>query len=471
MRERSFSVLGDLAAGRPLLVSSVIAIGLAALTASAFRGAPASFASVGYSYLAALAVMTTAPAAIASMAPRNVWLRLFYSGVAAGLILAVRRIAIQSGFEPASFSVDIAFAGAAIVTGALSLCAPLWRGALRLAVVGLCAVTLGAAGGLSIIALEAARSGAVPAAGAALGFSAAIGAAFCVFLANVYCAEFSGGAGGAVAAARAVRAISAPALLSVCLAIVALGAGAFLAGMPLQSAAYVGAGVMAVGLVASILMGAAALALKAPTEMTAIEENRRRAGLAPLLRALRATAPPSTSIAASAILLIATVVTGFDAASAASLAEIVIIAAAFAVALVAFVSVRSALLLVIMLIVGTRLSLWGAERLLAEAPAENVRVIAAALAAVIYSHIVLAWRDNRSPRRKALDVTGRAIADSASSYAAASVLAAAALASADAAGLWEAGSEAALFTAAVLLVGAASAPVLMTAMGAVFGRE
>ena len=167
MRENKGSVLGDIAAGRPLLASSVVAVGLAALAATAFRGAPSSFATVSYAYLAALAVMTAAPAAIAALAPRNFWLRLFYAGVAAGLILAVRRIALQTGFDPGAFRTDIALAGSAAATLTLALGAPLWRGSLRLALVGLGAVVLGATGGLSVIALEAARSGSAPTAGAA----------------------------------------------------------------------------------------------------------------------------------------------------------------------------------------------------------------------------------------------------------------------------------------------------------------
>ncbi len=465
------SILGDIAAGRPLLASGVVAAGLAALAATAYRDAPASFSAVSYSFLAALASMTVAPAAIASMAPRNFWLRLFYGAVAAGLILAARRIAVQSGFEPGTFRVDIALAGSAAATLALALGAPLWRGSLRLSLVGLCAMVLGATGGLSVIALEAARSGAVPAAGAALGFASAVGAAVSILLASGYASAFAQGASGPEAAGRAAHGVAAPGLYALVLATIALGAGAFLVDAPPQTAAIVGAGALTASLTASILMGAGALSLKAPSEAIALEENRRRADMRPLLQALRAAGPPSSSIAASAILLIATVAAGFDADGAATIAEIAVIAAAFAAALIVFVSVRTALLLALMLIIATRLSVWGAERLVAEAPGEGVRVIAAALAAVLFSRLALAWRDNRNARRKALEVTQRALADSLFSYVAASILAIAALASADAAGLWDAGSDAALFAAAMTAIGALSAPALMTAMGALFGRE
>ncbi len=471
MRENKGSALGDIAAARPLLASSLVACGLTALAATAFRGAPSSFAMVSYAYLAALAVMTAAPAAIASLAPRNFWLRLFYAGVAAGLILAGRRIAMQSGFHPGSFRTDIALAGAAAATLFLSLGAPLWRGGLRLALVGLGAVVLGAAGGLSVIALEAARSGSAPAAGAALGLASASGAALSVIMAAGYAGAFAFGADGREAAGRAAQGAAAPGLFVLALSTLALAASAFVTDEQAGAAAIVASGAVAAALVSAIVMGAGALALKVPSEAIALEENRRRAALRPLLQALRAVGPPSASIAASAIFLILTVVAGFDAPSAATIAEIAVILAAFSAALIVFVSVRTALLLVLMLIIASRLTVWGVEQLFAEAPSESARVIALALDALLFSRLALAWRDNRNPRRKALDVTQRAITEGFFSYAAASVLAVAALAAPEAAGLWDGGADAALIAAAMAVIGGLAAPALMTAMGAVFGRD
>jgi hypothetical protein len=463
--------LGEIAASRPILASSIVAVGLAALAAAAYRNAPTSFVPVSYSFITAFTAMTLAPAAIASLAPRNVWLRLFYGGVAAGLILAVRRLVLQGGIDIASLRLDIVLAVAAFAVGVLSLGAPLWRSHLRLAILGLCACALGLTGGLSIVALEAARIGAVPAAGAALGFAAAVSAAFAVFLAGGFSGAFAAGAGVADAAGRAAQATLAPALLALALTTVSLAAGAFLIDGSAQSAAIVAAGALGAVFAPTIVMGAGALSLKSATEALAVEENRRRAGLHPILKRVRKIAPPSSSIAAVAIMLITTVVAGFDSQASASLAEIVVILSAFAVALVVFVSVRTSLLLVVMLIIASRLSVWGAERVLGAAPSENIRIVALALAAVLYSPLVLAWRDNRGVRRKAFDVMQRAVGDSYFSYVAASVLALAALASAEAGGLWTSGAEAALFAAAMTLIGAVIAPPLMTAMGAVFGRD
>ena len=471
MGESRSSVLGDIAAGRPLLASSVVAAGLSALAATAFRGAPASFATASYGYLAALAVMMVAPAAIAALAPRNFWLRIFYAGVAAGLILAIRRIAMQSGFDPGAFRTDIALSGAAAATLTLALGAPLWRSSLRLALLGLCAVILGATGGLSVIAIEAARSGAAPAAGSALGLASAIGAALCVVLAGNYAGAFAQGADGREAARRAVQGAAALALFALALSTLTLAAGAFVAETSARTAAIIGSGALAAALVAAMVLGAGALALKSPSEAIALEENRRRSDLRPLLQGLRAVGPPSSSIAATAILLIATVVAGFDAASAATIAEIAVILASFAIALIAFVSVRTALLLVLTLIIASRLTVWGAEILIAEAPPESVRVIAAALAAALFSRLAVAWRDSRNPRRKALEVTQRAISEGYFSFVAAGIVSFAALAASEAAGFWDGGADAALFAAAMCSVGGLAAPALMTAMGAVFGRE
>jgi len=454
-----------------MLASSVVAFGLAALAAVAYRNAPPSFAAVSWSFIGAFSAMAIAPAVIAALAPRNFWLRVFYSGVAAGLILAVRRLVLQAGLDVGGMKLDLVLAFAAFATGVLSFGAPFWRGHLRLALVGLCAAALGLTGGLSVVAFEAARVGVVPAAGAALGFAAATCVALALVTAGGFAAAFAAGASPPEAAGRAAQGVMAPALLALTLATIALAAGAFLIDSPAQSAAIVAAGALGAGLAPTLVMGAGALSLKTASEALAVEENSRRAGLQPHLRRLRSVAPPSSSIAASAIFLIMTVVAGFDSRAAASLAEIVVILATFALALLVFVSVRSALLLVILLLITSRLSIWGAERLFHEAPPENVRVVALALAAALYAPVVIAWRDNRGARRKAVEVTQRAVADRLSDFAAASILALAALASAEAGGLWSSGTEAALFVGAMAFIALFAAPTLMTAMGAVFGRD
>jgi hypothetical protein len=123
-----------------------------------------------------------------------------------------------------------------------------------------------------------------------------------------------------------------------------------------------------------------------------------------------------------------------------------------------------------LLVIAGRLCIWGAE-IAGVAPAESARIVAFALAAFLYSFLLLGWRDNRNPRRKAREVTQMALADRYFQYVALAVLASASVAASDAAGLWASGSEAALFAAALSTAGFLIGPPLMTAIGALFGRS
>ena len=144
--------------------------------------------------------------------------------------------------------------------------------------------------------------------------------------------------------------------------------------------------------------------------------------------------------------------------------------AATIAALVAYVSLRTALMLGLMLVIAGRLCIWGAE-IAGVAPPESARVVAFALAAFLFSFLLLGWRDNRNPRRKAREVTQMALADRYFQYVALAVLACASVAASEAAGLWASGSEAALFAAALSAAGFLAGPPLMTAIGALFGRS
>jgi hypothetical protein len=451
-----------------LLVAAVLSFGVAALCAVGFRDAPREFTRVGYAYFAALALMTAAPTAIASVAPRNFWMRLFYAGATAGIILAVRRLTNEAGLRPGGLDLGLALAWAAAATGVLALGAPLWRGALRLSLPGLFAAILGAAGGVALIAIEANRTGAVPSAGASLAFAAGAAAAVAGGLSAAYARAFALGGDSVSAAAAAARDLSAPAAFAILVGSVALGAGALFSDAPLIAAAYVAFGAIAIAVVFVLFLQSGALALKTPTEATAVEENRRRASLAPFLRALRAALPPSTALSMMAILIIVTVVSAFE-ATPASFAEIALVPAATLAALIAFVSLRTALMLGVMLVIAGRLCVWGAE-LAGVAPAESARIVAFALAAFLFSFLLLGWRDNRNPRRKAREVTQMALADRYFQYVALAVFASASVAASDAAGLWSSGSEAALFAAAFSAAGFLIGPPLMTATGALFGR-
>jgi hypothetical protein len=471
--DRSGGLVGELAAGRPVVVAAVIAFGAAALAAVGYRDATLAYSSASISFLAALAVMVVLPAASVSVAPNNFWLRLLYAGFAAGLLLAVRRLAAQGEIAIRPFDHGLALTIAAGASVILAAAAPMWRFAVGGSLIGLASVILGAAGGLSLVAIET-SSGAVEAAGSALSLAAALGAALAVHLAARFARAFAEGGDNHSAAAVAAREAAAPAFFSFASGVAGIAATVFSAGAAPQEtlvAARVAAAALAFCLAAPLFLLAGANAIRAKSEAIALAENRRRAALRPFLVAVSRLLPPSAALSASAIFFIIATVAGFETKTPAGAGEI---GAAIAIAIfagISFVSLRTALLTTIILLAGGRIVLWGGELVGLAPPTESARIVASLVAAALFAQLFLAWRDRRHLRRKSREVVSMALADGYFSYVGAAVLAVAALAAGEAAGLWREGGEAALFTGALALIGAVAAPALMTATGALFGRN
>jgi hypothetical protein len=466
-------LIGGIAASRPLLASAVIAFGFAALAAVGFQRVDAAFKDAGLAMLVSLALTVLLPASTAAIAPRNFWLRAIYAGFAAGLLLAVRRLVLQLGVPWGTLDLDIALAAAAAVTFFLTVAAPLWRAALGHSLIGLSAVVLATAAGLAAIAIEIARVELIPAAGPLVGMAAGLGAALAVQIAAGFSRAFAEGRSNFEAAAEAARDAAAPAFFGIIVGVAV--AFAAIANDPAASDTMatirIAAAVMAFAVAAPLIMLPGALSLRAPTELTAVIENRRRAMVRPFLNVVRALLPPSSAIAATSIFVIAAIVAAFLTPVPARAGEIIVIAAAAAASALTFVSARTSIVLTLFLLAATRISGWTIEILGLPPLTEFARVVAASLAAVISAQLFLAWRDRRNPRRKAREVAQMALADALFAMIAASALAAAALASSEAAGLWSEGVEAALLLAALSLAAAVVGPALITAASAIFGRR
>lgn len=457
-----------------MLAGAVIAFAAAALTAVAYRGATAPFADASIAFIGSLGLLTATPAVIAAAAPKNFWLRAIYASILAGLFLALRRVLIQADLDLPVVDDSLALVSVAAVVFILALGARLWRAAAGSALIGLAAVLLGAGGGLSAIAIEAQREGAVGAAGPAIALAAGLGAALAVQIAASFARSFAEGGDNFSAAAYAARYAAAPALFSLAAGVSAVALSTFAGGADLQSiisAARVAAGAMAFCLAAPLFMLPGALSLKAKTEMTAVAENRRRAGLRPFLSAVRTMLPPSSAIAASAVILIVAVVASFEAKTPASISEIALVSAVALIAAVVFVSLRTALMIAVLVAAAGRLASWGLDLAGVAPPTETARAAASALAAALSAQLFLAWRDRRDPRRKTREVVQMALADSLFAYIAASTLGVAAMTASEVAGLWDEGLEAALYAGLLMTVGLIAGPPLMTAIGALFGRD
>jgi hypothetical protein len=467
-------MIGGMAAGRPLLSGIVIAFAAAALVSVSYRQAPASFADASFSYLAALSFLAVAPPAFAAIAPRNFWLRAIYAGILAGLYLAGRRLMLQSGVSFGLFDANLALVVAAISTFALALGAPLWRSAIALSLVGLSSTAIGAAAGLAIVSLQTARSGPVPLAGAALALGAAVGVTLTVQMASAYSRIFAEGADNYAAAAGAAKAGVAPALFALMVGVAAVALCAFSPGQAesdFKATIWVGAGSLAFAAAGALFYLPGSLALKAQSELAAVAENRRRAALRPLLTGVRNFLPPSSAMAASAIFLIIAVAAAFESKTPAGAGEIALISVVALMAAVSFVSLRTALMAALFIAAAGRIAVWGIEIAGFAPPSETARIIAAAVAALLTAQLFIAWRDNRNPRRKTREVVRIALADSFFAYVASSIIAASVLAASEVGGIWNDGIEAGFFSAYLAAIGAVAAPPLMTAVGALFGRN
>jgi hypothetical protein len=286
--------------------------------------------------------------------------------------------------------------------------------------------------------------------------------------------SFAEGGDNFSAAAHAARSAAAPALFALGIGVFAIAISAFADGATLAAilaSARVAAAAIAFSLAAPLFLLGGALSLKGKTEATAVIENHRRAALQPFLSLVRRVLPPSSALAFSTIFLIAAIVASFEAETPASVGEIASVSAVAVFGAIVFVSLRTALLATLLFAAVSRLAVWGIDLAGLAAPTETARVVASAVAAALSMQLFLAWRDRRNPRRKTREVVQMVLADSLFAYMAAATLAVAALGASEAAGLWSEGAETALYAALLAIIGLIAAPPMMTAIGAIFGRD
>ncbi len=472
METDRYGAIGGLAANRPLLISVVFAFGLTALAVAGFSSQPGGRAMSGFAIncFAALAL----PAVATGIAPAGAVPRAVFAALAAGALLVVSFLA---PFDKNAMLAAAGLSGATLRIGAalllwFVLLRPLFGDAPGLAMAAPLAAALGAFGASGLLALEALAR--IDVLGAVASLSVAMSCLVGVGVAGDFTRAFAGGARADEAAGDAAHLAVAPtafgALATAGVFSAGLAPGAETLDWSWRAVAYAAGGV-ALATATALVVTASTLSLSNVTEEIAVIENYRRQNLRRWWRPFRQVLPPSSAIAFTAILLILTVVALFSAFNLLTPVKLILLGACSLAAWVTFVSLRTGLFVFLALFASMIMIDWSYAIAGVVSPGLLVELTATAFAAALFGQIGVAWRDARNPRRNAREATEAAMVDGAYRYLASAAFALGAFAAAEASGLWEDGSAAALYLAALCLFGFFIAAPLMTSIGAIFGRD
>lgn len=459
-----FGPVGGLAADRPLIVTLVLAFGLAALAvAGAEEASGAYLAAAGIPGLIVADLgFVAAPLALAAIAPKSPLQRAALVLLAAALFAALAYAAPRSAVIPPAPYLRL---GAPVVAFlAFFLWAEPAFGALtRFAFLATIAAALGMAGGLGLMAMQGIEAGP---AGAFATLAFALGAAVAAGTAADFAALFARGADSRRAAGVAARYSAAPALFAAALTASAGGLAGYETGEPdgsLRLAWVAGAGALlavSMGLFAT----AGALSLRRASEVIAIRENRRREAFRRFWRPARQAASPSAALAFVATIGVAAVAAAFNLRNGVPAYELAYLAAVSLAGGLLFLSAPAGLFLLVILTTGEIISAWAWEATGAAALSPADRAVILAFAAALYAQLAVAWRNASSPRLNARETTEAAMSDGISSYTASAAIGVAAFVAASIAGAWPGGANAALLLAFLALFGLIAAPAVMTAL-------
>jgi len=481
-----FGVVGGLAADRPLLTSLVIAFGVTALAVMGLAEGPASIHAATTANLSAYLAIVAAPVFITSLGPKKFLRQMaFLAGVAAVLVviaIAARRAPAMAALLPLELTpvlISVFFVSAFLV-----LMAPAFSGAVRQFGVSILAAILGSVGGLGFAAwgfsrlspLQAAPfdAGALTLVVAMTTLGAGLAVVLAVLLSGEIAQAFARGGDNRIAAGAAARQTGAPAFFGVSIAAGVFVIYTLIGGAverPAHLLALLAAAATLLPSYAVLLLGAGAFSLRKTTEAVAVAENRRRQDMRRAWRPFRSILPPSSSIAFVAIAGVLAVVAAFELRTPLHLAEYAFMVFTGLVAATIFVSVRTALFIAFLQIVGLLLVTWFAQLIGMQIPSLLERLIALALATALFAHFAVSWRDARSPRRKPHEATEAAIIDGAFRFGGGVVVGTAVFLAAYVSGFWPGAAEAATYFVGLAVVGLFISPPLMTALGALLGRD
>ncbi|MEM9170142.1 MAG: hypothetical protein AAGC56_10860, partial [Pseudomonadota bacterium] len=323
----------------------------------------------------------------------------------------------------------------------------------------------GAAGGL---ALFGASGEALY--GPAVTLNLALGCVIGVAAAAAFAEIFSAGADASVAAGGAAQRTAPTALHAAACTLAAFALTRTPDGaLALNGVATATACVALAGL-AAVFLSAGALALRRTSDAVAVEENYRRRRARDAWRPFRSVLPASTSIAATAIMLILTVVAALEAATPGAGAKLIAAVGCGVAAGACYLSLRTGALVAIVSVSAVGLVDWTAALFGVAPPEGAASATAIVAAATLFGLLGLTWRDARSPRRKPHQSAELAMVEGAYRFIVGAAFVVGAFAAAATSGLWPEAAGAAGYFLAVAGLGFVLSPAVMTAVTAVAGR-
>ncbi len=460
-------LLGKLSAERPVLAVGVLVLSSVVLCILGVRESALAQTNdiVSHLAIAGLAVLCL-PMTLAALAPERLAPRILFMAVT--IIVGAGLMAIAFGaFDVAWVSISPLLSGSAFGLFLFSIAlAPLTRNAIRLGVLGPLATLVGVVGAIGYFALQGVLgspfSASIIAIALAGGVSvgAGIGADFAQYFAKGMDARSAASAAGHGGVAPSVFTIFAGTIFA---GLVSFHANFGMADAQIIVSAFVA---VLIATMTSLVGATAALAMIQPGEQTAVDENRRRQKFAEAWRPMRKLLPSTTALAASAIAGILLVIAAFEAGIDSALTLMVFLALILGASGLAFVSIRTSLLITALLFLSFVLTNYVYLIFDLSLPALPERFAALTLAALGFSQLTVSWRNAGDIWRNARDIAQNAMCDGLRRFLIALAAGATALIVSASAFSWEEGAATAGYYIIVASVGLVFAPVFMVALSA-----
>ncbi len=445
-----------------------MAAGLIALGVAGARQLDVNEASLIVSYAASALFVVGLPMSLAAIMPRSTArqiIHVFAVALIGGVLIAADMGLIDFpgplGAPPASLTY-----AALALTAFLYALAPLGFNVARLSAASPFAAIIGAVGGAGYLALE--NLWGSPQGATAIAFALAIGVGAGVSIGADFAKYFAGGAEqkrAAAAGGHSAVAIAAFSLLVV---------GAFFAVQTFDAnfgavewrIVWAGITASATAIIAVLITVTGTLAMTPISEQAAVDENYRRIWFSASWRPIRMALPTTTATAVIAIAGVFVIIALFEAGFSAPISLSLFFVLIWAAAAIAFVSLRTSLLIVLLLAVSAILADYTYLIFSLPIPGLAERLAGLALCAIALGHMTVSWRDASEVWRNARDVTENALSDGLRRYLFIVGAGAASLfVSAQSFG-WDAGLATTAYFMITAFISLILAPAMMTAMSA-----